>query len=328
MKARICIIGNGAFANRVHYPTLCSMESVEVVGICAYNENKLRQTALRFGIPENALYMAKTREDYQQMLQELRPDGVYVIGRPGCMFDCWVWCLQHRFNLFVEKPLGITSHQARTLAYLAKTNACVTQVSFQRRSSPLLNKVHRACLERGAINHATVEFHKCDPIPMFCDRDRMLDDYVHAVDTARWVCGGEVVKITSHCRRLQVPDINLINAMLYFDNGSTCYVASNWTSGRRIFRVTLHAFGICADIEVEKEAFLYENGNYDGIRYDAKEISGSEDELIYCGFRRKSEEFIHSVISGKDVTSSPFSDALKTMEVCETILAQAQLAGI
>ena len=39
----------------------------------------------------------------------------------------------------------------------------------------------------------------------------------------------------------------------------------------------------------------------------------------------KNREFIDSLKHGKDVCSSPFRDTVKTMEVCETILAQALL---
>lgn len=52
MKARICIVGNGLFANKVHYPSLNSFEDVEIVGICAFDEERLKQTALKFNIPE------------------------------------------------------------------------------------------------------------------------------------------------------------------------------------------------------------------------------------------------------------------------------------
>lgn len=44
-KARICIIGNGRFANKVHYPSLTSLKEVEIIGICAFNKERLYQTA-------------------------------------------------------------------------------------------------------------------------------------------------------------------------------------------------------------------------------------------------------------------------------------------
>ncbi|MEO5995184.1 MAG: Gfo/Idh/MocA family oxidoreductase, partial [Chitinophagaceae bacterium] len=315
MKARICIIGNGLFANKVHYPSLASFEDVEIIGICASDEGRLRQTALNFKIPLENIYVTKSRSGYQKMLMDLRPDGVYVIGQPGLMLDIWIWCLKNKFNLFIEKPMGSTLHQAQVLARLAIENNCITQVSYQRRSSPILQYIRQECLKKGAITHSIVEFSKYDITPMLGERDRMLDDYIHAVDTARYICGGEVIEIESRCKRIIVPDINWIGANLYFDNGASCYVIGSWTSGRRVFRVNIHAPGICSDVELEKEAYLYTEGDYEGTRYDSKEIAGSPELYIYGGFQRKSREFINSIISGKEETSSPFNDALKTMEV-------------
>lgn len=326
-RVRICIIGNGRFANMVHYPSLASMDDVEIVGICAFDEEKLIQTALKFNIPAKNIYVARTRTDYQKMLVSLRPDGVYVIGQPEQMFDIWIWSMENKFPLFIEKPMGLTIHQSRTLAYISKKNGCITQVSHQRRTSPLLQKMKEECLKKGPVTHAIVEFNKNDIRPLFEARDRMLDDYTHAVDTARWVCGGEVIKIESHCRRIIVPDINWIGATLYFDNGATCFVIGNWTSGRRIFRVNIHSPGICAEVELEKEAFLYADGDYEGKRFDTKEVAGSNELFVYGGFQKKSYEFITSVLSEKEETSSPFADTLKTMEICETILAQAMIKG-
>jgi virulence factor len=328
MRARICIIGNGIFANKFHYPSLHSLENADIVGICAFNEDRLKKTALKYNISDKKIYAAKSGSDYQKMLMELQPHGVYVIGQPGPMLDIWIWCLQNKFILFIEKPMGITLHQARTLAYYAEKNSCITQVSFQRRSAPILNKIREECLKKGAITHAMVEFSKYDINPMFGERDRMLDDYIHAVDTARWICGGEVVEIESRCKRLIVPDINWIAATVYFDNGSSCYVMGSWTSGRRIFRVHMHARGISGEIEIEKEAYLYSGGDYQGVRYDTKEVAGSNELFVYGGFQQKSREFIKSILSGKEETSSSFKDALKTMEVCETILAQALIRKV
>ena len=321
-KVKICIIGNGEFANKVHYPSLTSFEDVEIIGICAYHEERLKITAKTFNIPEKNIYISTSRNDYQKMLIECKPVGVYAIGQPETMFDIWVWCLENKYPLFIEKPMGLTMHQSKTLAYLAEKNNCITQVSHQRRSAPIMQKMRTECLKKGPITHAVVEFSKCDIQPMFVGRDRMLDDFTHSVDTARWICGGEVVKIESECKRINVPDINWIGATLHFDNGSSCYVIGNWASGRRVFKVQIHAPGICADVELEKEAFLYADGNYEGEKYDTKIIAKSNDIAVYGGFLQKNREFINSILLGKEITSSPFRDTLKTMEVCQIILSR------
>jgi predicted dehydrogenase len=326
-KTRICVIGNGEFANKVHYPLLSSFDDVEIVGICAMNEKRLIKTAQKYNIPETNVFVSKSRTGYQEMLISLQPDGVYAIGQPDTMFDIWVWCLKNKFNLYIEKPMGLTIHQSRTLAYLADQNRCITQVSHQRRSAPIMLKMREECLKKGPIIQGVIEFSKFEIQQMLSARDRMSDDFTHCVDTARWLCGGELVKVESNCKRINVPDINWIGATLHFDNGSTCYVIGNWASGRRVFRVQMHAPGICADVELEKEAFLYEEGNYKGKRYGTEDLADSDELTIFGGFLNKHREFIDSILSGEEITSSPFRDTLKTMEICQIILGQELIHG-
>jgi len=316
-KVRVAMIGAGSMANRVHYPSLASFDDVEMVAICDLDPDRLSRTAERFGIE-------KRYTDYRKMIEEVAPDAVYAIGQPHMMYDVWLWCLNEGLNLYIEKPMGITIHQARALAYLAEKKGCITQVSFQRRSCPMLVKLKEECLKRGPIIHAVCMFYKCNIEPFLGARDHMMDDGVHAIDTLRWMCGGEVVRIKSLTRRVLVPDINFISSLLEFDSGATGVMINSWTSGRRIFRVEMHAPGICAEADPEGKGYLYADGDTRGVEYDTRKVAGSEEFYVYAGFQAKNREFIDCLKSGKQPASN-FSDAVKTMEVAEKILAKALL---
>lgn len=315
----IAMIGAGRMANRVHYPSLASFEDVNIGAICDLDAERLHSTADKYGVD-------KRYTDYRQMIQESAPDGVYVIGPPHHMYDIWMWCLNEGLNLYIEKPMGITVHQARALAYLADKKGCLTQVSFQRRSCPLLVQLRDACLKRGSIVHALCKFYKHQPQPYLEARDRMLDDGVHAIDTLRWMCGGEVVQVQSHTRHVSTPDINFISALIHFDNGATGLMVNSWSSGRRIFAVEMHALGICVEADPEGKGRVYADGDTQEVEYETRQVAGSDEFYIYGGFRAKNREFIEAIKSGQQPASN-FADALKTMEVAETILAQAMLRG-
>ena len=312
---RIAMIGAGAMANRVHYPSLASFDDVEIAAICDLDSNRLAQTADTFKI--DARYT-----DYRMMVEETAPDAVYAIGPPHIMYDVWTWCLTNGLNLCIEKPMGITIHQARSLAYLAEENRCITQVSFQRRSCPMVSLLHDECLKRGPIVHAECAFYKYEISPYLHARDHMMDDGVHAIDTLRWMCGGEVVHVHSVTKRVQVPDINFISALLEFDNGATGVMVNSWSSGRRIFKVEMHAPGVCVEAEHENKGYLYAAGDTQGMEYDTRVVAGSDDLYIYGGFQAKNREFIDALKINQQPPSN-FADALKTMEVAEIILAQA-----
>lgn len=318
-KVRVAMVGAGNMANNVHYPSLASFPDVEFAGICDLDVNRLNATADKY-------HIARRYTDYRKLVEETDPDGVYVIGQPQYMYDIWIWCLKQGLNLYIEKPMGITLHQARCLAHLAELHGCITQVSFQRRTCPLAVKLREECLQRGRIVHAVCRFYKCAMSPYLEARDHMMDDGVHAIDTLRWMCGGEVVGIHSVCRRVQTPDTNLIIALLEFDNGATGVLLNSWTSGRRIFAVEMHAAGICAEAELEGKGVVYADGDTKGKVYDTREVAGSDQNYVYGGFQAKNREFIDCLRAGRQ-PGSCFADAVKTMEVAEKILAQDVLRG-
>lgn len=313
---RIAVVGAGAMASRVHYPSLAALDDVEIAGVCDIDEARLANVADRYGIEGRF-------GDYREMIEKLAPDGVYVIGPPDVMYPIWIWCLAQGCNLYIEKPMGITIHQAEMLAHLAEDHRVITQVSHQRRSAPIMQKVREEVVARGPMTHAVCEFYKFEPRPLVVALDHIMGDGTHAIDTLRWMCGGEVVDVDFRYQRIGTPDVNWIAATLAFDNGAVGYLLSSWAVGRRVFRVEMHAPGISADVELEDKAHVYADGNYEGVTYDSREVAGSDEFYVYGGFLAKNREFIESLRTGRDVTTSPFRDCLKTMQVAEALRARA-----
>ena len=317
-RIRVAMIGAGRMANSVHYPSLASFDDVESAAICDIDAERLHTTADKYGVE-------RRYADYRRMVEKIAPDGVYAIGPPYIMYDIWLWCLGQGLNLYIEKPMGVTVHQARTLALLAEKHGCITQVSFQRRTCPMVVKLREECLKRGPMVHAVCKFYKCMISHYTAGPSHMMDDGTHALDTVRWMCGGEVTRIHSIGKRVLVPDLNFFAVMLEFDNGATGVVITSWSSGRRIFSVEMHAPRIWAEAEHEGLGHLYADGDTEGVTFRTQDVAGSDELFVYAGFRAKNREFIDCLKSG-GLPSSHFGDAVKTMEVADKVLAQALLS--
>jgi len=313
---RVGIVGAGSLATRVHYPSLTKSPLARIVGICDLDRDRLDRAGEEFAVEARFT-------DYRTMLETVAPEAVYVIGQPEYMYGIWCWCLSHGLDLFVEKPLGLTLHQATNLAYLAEENRCITQVGFQRRASPVLMYAQSELAAYGPVTHALCSFYKWQPEPMLGARDHMMDDGVHAIDTLRAVCGGEVVDIHSITRRVGTPDINFFSAQLVFDTGAVGVLVNSWTSGRRVFRVDLHVPGACAELDLEGVGHIYSDGSTAGSDVTAQSIAGSDAFYAYAGFLNKSEEFLRAVRT-RHQAPSHFGDALKTMQIAEQILHRSR----
>ncbi len=312
-------VGCGRMANNVHYPSVKSFDDVELVALCDVNEEALNATAEKYEV--DGRYT-----DYKEMIEKTAPDAVYAIGQPHHMYDVWVWCLQQGLNLFIEKPLGLNLHQAEVLANLAEENDCITQVNFQRRGTPMVAMLRDEVLERGPIEHAVVEFYKSSTKPCVTAKSHMHDDVPHAADTLRWMCGGEVKKLHTVTRRVNVKDINFVSALVEFDNGATGTLTASWTSGRRIFRVQMHGHGVAVDAEHEGYGYLYKDNNSEPETFHGRKYAGTEENYIAGGFQARHREFADAIKAGT-LPASHFGDALKTMQLIELILAQSALRG-
>jgi len=326
-KLNVVMIGAGNRAKAAIYPSFHDLQKqgkVEIVGICDIDSERLNATATQYGIKNR--YGAGGVFDYQKMVDDLKPDAAVVIGQPHLMYDIWLWCLQHGLHLYIEKPFAMSMHQVRNLSAVAKRKGLVTQVSLQRRYTPMVTKLREECLKRGPITHAVCKFYKCEIKDMLNARDHLLDDTVHAIDTLRWMAGSEVVKVDSVARRIAgTVDINFVMAQLVFANGCVGHLLNNWSSGKRIFSVEMHAPGIFVEAEHETKGYMYTDGNLTPQVFDTTEVSGSKEYHVYTGVLAAAEDFVNCCLSGGQPAAS-FENTLNTMKVLETIFAQITLA--
>jgi predicted dehydrogenase len=316
-------IGGGDRAKAVIYPAFDDLRrqgKAAVLGICHTNAARREEFAARYGLEKQ--YGAGGMYDYQKMIRELKPDAAVVIGQPNIMYDCWVWCLEQGLHLFIEKPMGLSLHQARALAALAERHKRITQVAFQRRYSPMVTKLRDQCLARGPLTQALCKFYKYEPADNFRARDHLMDDTIHAIDTLRWMAGSEVLSVESRTARNGVRDINFIAAQLGFAGGCTGHLLNNWSSGKRIFAVEMHAPGIFVEAEHEGKGYVYTDGNLTPQMFDAAESAGSSEFYVYTGVLALAEDFVKCCREGGEPGAS-FARSLDTMKIAELILAQS-----
>ncbi|MDR2524586.1 MAG: Gfo/Idh/MocA family oxidoreductase [Oscillospiraceae bacterium] len=327
---KVVMIGAGGRANSVIYPAFTHLRReglVDIVGVCDINPERLHSTADKWEIA-NRYGDNRYVYEYKKMLEEQKPDAAVVIGQPHIMFDIWMDCLYAGLHLYIEKPLALSIHQARCLAAVAARKNLVTQVSLQRRHCPMVTALRERALEHGEITHAVCKFYKADCHDMLGARDHMMDDTVHAIDTLRWMVGSEVKRIDSVCRNIGTVDINYIMAQMTFENGAIGHLMNNWSSGKRIFSVEMHARGIFVEAEHEQKGYAYENGSLTPtMALDAAEFAENDENYYHQGVYQAAKDFALAASGEAVKPMANFTDELKTMEIAEAILAKALLEG-
>jgi len=327
-RVRVALIGAGSMANTYHYPSLASFPDVELAAICDLIPEKAQQTARRLGIPDRLVYT-----DYQRMLAEVEPRAVYALMPPQHLYETARQVLQQGRHLFVEKPLALTTNQARMLSYAAGEHDCLTMVGFQRRFVPAATTLRRRVEERGPIHFADVAFLKATrdlntPAGFYGGAiDPLTSDGIHAVDNLRWLCGGEVVEVRADVRQRYVPGPvpNAFFALVTFSTGAVGTVHYNTVTGRRIFRAEFHGQNITASVDADRESYLVADDGEPEVmpsrEFGQPFVRDGETLQPYhwLGFWQESRYFVDCIKAGRQ-PSSHFADAVKSMELVEQIL--------
>ena len=311
-KIRLALIGAGGMANSVHYPSLAEFPDVEMAGLCDLVEEKLVATSKKF-------HIKRTFADYKKMLDEIKPDAVYILMPPHHLFDLVIECLNRKLNLFIEKPPGITTEQTKNMARAAEKNNCLTMVGFQRRFSPVIVEARKKVEERGSIIQCAARFMKNYFAGPYYNgvSDILTCDAIHAVDVLRWM-GGEVKKIVSSVKNLYAEYNNAFNALLEFENGAVGMLITNWVVGKRIFSVEMHSKGISAFAELDDKVVIYKDNEEKGEILLTAEAAKSKEMHKYAGFFAENRHFIDCLKQGKQPMPN-ISDSVKTMELVDRI---------
>lgn len=314
-SVRVAFVGAGSLANSVHYPSVSEMPDVEIVGIAELNEDRMAATAAKYGVE-------RTFTDYREMLTSVDADAVYVLMPPHHLFDIAVNVMKSGRHLFIEKPPGVTAYQTAALAELADKQGVKAMCAFNRRHIPLLLWAREQVEARGPINQCVSTFYKHHTGGHYYDGaiDILTCDAVHAVDTLRWLAGGEVTDVTSSVKAIGAPFKNAFNAIVEFDTGATGVLLANWMTGGRVHTWELHAAGGSAFVDGDAEARVT---TPDGVTArTTQEVAGSDSSHHYYGFYGESRHFIDCIKEDRAPTSH-LGDAVKTMQLVDAIYASS-----
>jgi predicted dehydrogenase len=259
------------------------------------------------------------------MLEQTAPEAVYVLMPPHHLFDIVIHCLTQKRHVFIEKPPGVTTYQTRAMALTAEKNGCLTMTGFNRRHIPAMTKAYDMVRERGAMHQCVSTFYKNHlGGGMYYNGsiDILYCDAIHAVDTLRWMGGGEVVKVSSSVRRLYKEFETSWLALVEFDSGCVGVLLTNWVTGKRVHTFEMHGKGISAFVnpDPDGQTFIYADGKNEPVHsYTTIEIAGSNASNKSYGFFQESRHFVDCLHSGQPPLTN-FADGVKTMELADMIM--------
>ena len=111
---KVAIVGCGRIADS-HAAQIQRIKGSKIVGVCDREPLMARQLFERFPVGGHF-------SDFQQLLQEAKPDVVHITTSPESHFDIAKTCLEAGCHVYVEKPFTLNAEDARRIIEIAIRN--------------------------------------------------------------------------------------------------------------------------------------------------------------------------------------------------------------
>lgn len=332
-QIKIAIIGAGGIANAVHLPSLSEIPDCKIVAICDLVEEKAKRAADKYNIPKTYVLM-------NEMLEKEEIDGIFCLVQPDLLYRVAYDCICTGKNIFMEKPAGLNSYQAESLARKASASEKLIQVGMNRRYVPLLQYVFEKMKKTTVINHVDGCFLKhTDIASVWHYTDAFSCDIVHAADLVRYLAGSEVTDAASVIARNNSPVDNSWSSVMKFANGVTGTLRGNYQTAARIHNFEIHGpeasayinlgfpgtKGCDATIIYASGVNIYSQAAAGAVVQNVEHIDGialskGNDSLYsHYGYKQEDQAFINYLKTGVKPICL-IDDAAKSMRLVELLV--------
>lgn len=202
---RIGIVGLGGIAQKAWLPVLTNTAGWTLQGAWSPSRDKALRICESWRIP------------YVDSLANLASgcDAVFVHSSTASHYAVVSELLNAGVHVCVDKPLAENLRDAERLVALAAQKKLTQMVGFNRRFAPLYRELKTRL---GTAASLRMDKHRTDSVGPHDLRFTLLDDYLHVVDTALWLAGGEA-RLAS-------------GTLLTSESGEMCYAEHHFSADK------------------------------------------------------------------------------------------------
>jgi len=296
---RIAMVGLGDIAQKAYLPIISTLSDVEVV-LCSRNGSQLARLAAGHRIRQFTTDIGE--------LASMNIDAAFVHTATESHESVVSRLLELGAHVYVDKPLAYTLEESQRMVALAESKSRLLMVGFNRRFAPM----YRALVDKP--DRRTVMMQKNRHAQADLARRVVFDDFIHVVDTLRFLAPGPIEEITvaggSRSGRLDHVVLHLRGS------GFNLLGSMNRDSGiaEEILEVT--SPGNKWLVQSLSKTTHYHAG------VERVATAGDWDTVLWRrGFPQIIQHFLDCIRTNSPVRQSA-QDALATHELCEQIVTQ------
>jgi virulence factor len=298
---KIGMIGIGDIAQKAYLPVITRKKDIDII-LCSRNETLLKDIARSY---RGIQYVTSVEE-----LIAAQVDAVFVHAATTVHYNICRELLNHGIHVYVDKPVSYHVEETRQLFQLAKEKNNILRVGFNRREAPLVKNLK--------------ELDKPDVV--ICQKNRLnlpsdirtyiLDDFIHVVDTLRYLLEDKV--LSYHVKGIIKDKLLYSVTLQLIGQRGTAIGIMNRESGKNEERLEYICPGEKRIIEDLNTLSIYKNGT------EIKQKFGDWEPVLYRrGFDQITDLFLKDITDGNGyLVRDEFS--LETHELCEEIVLNLQ----
>ncbi|MEH7010905.1 Gfo/Idh/MocA family oxidoreductase [Neobacillus niacini] len=298
---KLGIIGIGDIANKAYLPVVGKLANVEF-HLFTRNTEVLTEISNKYRFPHThtsltsiiesgikGAFVHSSTESHDQIIRELLNNGIHV---------------------YVDKPITYHLETTKELVELAESNGLILMTGFNRRFAPF----YQAMAEIDRPNMVIMQKNR-HALPGDI-RSFVYDDFIHVLDTVRYLFKGEIQDVIVNGR--------VSNGMLYH---VVVQLISKDMTGLAIMNRDSGAVEEKLEVMGANEKRVVQDLDKLSIYRDQKETSLSfnnwDSTLFKRGFEQIVEEFINAIRTDS-FPSIAARDSLRTHEICERVVQKLE----
>ncbi|WP_419673478.1 bi-domain-containing oxidoreductase [Aliarcobacter butzleri] len=314
-KVNVGLIGAGNFTKSVILPNIQKVRDFEFVGLCTATGVSAQGTGKKYDFK----YITT---DSEEIFKNSEINSVFITTRHNDHANKVLKAIESKKHCFVEKPLCIYEEELEAIKE-AYTGETIVQVGFNRRFSPMIEKMKKFISGQISVNYRV----NAGIIPKnvwIQDRTigggRIIGEVCHFIDTCSYLIGSEVKSVfatTIQKSDQSIPDEDNVNIVLNYVNGSTATISYYAYGDNSMPKEYIEVFssGVSMQMNDFRELTIFKGGK------SSKEKSANQDK----GFVNEFKAFKEAIKSGNEAISfdSIYNTTKTTFKILESIRSKS-----
>lgn len=303
-EMRVAIVGLGKIAEKAYLPVVTALSDIEPV-FCTRDRAALARLSGTYRVKES---VAEAGD-----LLKKRVDAAFVHTSTESHVEIAGRLLENGIHVYLDKPIAYSYEDSRRLVELAEGAGRILMIGFNRRFAPMYERLKATEGRRVIIMQKNRT-----PLPDHARRF-VFDDFIHVVDTLRYLAPGEIrgARVSAyresgrlHHLMLQVDGEGFTGAgLMNRDSGINEETLEVMSSGNKWVVRDLNATSHYR----EGEERVIHFDDWDSVLY-RRGFTGIVDHFLRC-------------VKRQAAPLQPARDALDTHALCERIVAGLERDG-